>query len=120
MYYSPAWTSAPITSAVTVRIVIVLLLMMGGYAHIVDVCSAFLLGMFSNGERLYAAVPEGWEHKFPPNALLLLLRTIYGLKQAAKCFYRLLVSVMTGLFFTKSLADPCLYHKWDPEHGLLL
>ena len=104
----------------TVRIVIVLLLMMGGYAHIVDVCSAFLLGMFSNGERLYATVPECWEHKFPPNAFLLLMRTIYGLKQAANCFYRLLVSIMTGLIFTNSLADPCLYHKWHPEHGLLL
>ena len=87
--------------------------MMGGYAHIVDVCSAFLLGIFSNGERLYATVPEGWEHKFPPNSLFLLMRT-------TNRFYRLLVSVMNGLFFTKSLADPCLYHKWDPEHGLLL
>ena len=118
--FSPAWKSALVKSAVTVRIVVVLFLMMGGYAHIVDVCSAFLLGLFSNGERLYATVLEGWEHKFPPNALLLLMRTVYGLKQAANCFYRLPVSVMTLLFFTKSLADPCLYHKWDPDHGLLL
>ena len=45
LHFSPAWTSAPVTSAVTVRIVVVLLLMMGGYAHIIDVCSRFPLGV---------------------------------------------------------------------------
>ena len=65
VHYDLAWVSAPVTSAVTVRVVIVLLLMMNGYAHIVDVCSAFFLGLFDNEERIYASVPQGWEDKFP-------------------------------------------------------
>ena len=27
---------------------------------------------------------------------------------------------MTVLAYEKSFADPCLYHQWDPEHGLLI
>ena len=120
IHYDPAWVSAPVTSAVTVRVVLVLLLMMNGYAHIVDVCSAFLLGLFDNEERIYASVPQGWEDKFPPSVVLLLLKTVYGLKQAANCFYRLLVSIMTVLTYKKSFADPCLYHQWDDQYGLLI
>ena len=60
--------------------------MMGGYAHIVDVCSAFLLELFDNGEPLNAFIPKGWEHKFAGDMVLLLLKTVYGLKQAANCF----------------------------------
>ena len=107
-------------NAVTIRIMMVLLLMMGGYAHIVDVCSAFLLGLFDNNGELYASVPKGWEKFYPSNVVLLLMRTVYGLKQAANCFYRLLVSIMSILQFEKSKADPCLYHKWDKTHGLMV
>ena len=70
VHYRPEWISAPVTNAVTIRILLVLLLMMGGYAHIVDVCSAFLLGLFDNGEELYAYVPKGWENKFAGDVVL--------------------------------------------------
>ena len=83
-------------------------------------CVAFLLGLFDKQERIFASVPQGWEHKFPPATVLLLLRKGYGLKQATNCFYRLLVSIMKSLAYKKSFADPCLYHQWDEEHGLLL
>ena len=99
---------------------LVFLLMMGGYAHIVDVCSAFLLGLFDNGEHLYAYVPKGWEHKFAGDVVLRLLKTVYGLKQAANCFYRLLVSVIYSMNYNKSFADPCLNHRWNEEKGLLI
>ena len=59
LHYRPEWVSAPVTNAVTIRIMMVLSLMMGGYAHIVDVCSAVLLGLFDNNEELYASVPKG-------------------------------------------------------------
>ena len=110
VHYRPEWISAPVSNAVTIRIVLVLLLMMGGYAHIVDVCSAFLLGLFDDcDERVYVTIPKGWDQFFPTNTVLLLLKTVYGLKQAANCFYRLLISVMITLGFAKSHADPCLF-----------
>jgi Reverse transcriptase (RNA-dependent DNA polymerase) len=48
-----------------------------------DVKGAFLNGKFSKGEQLYMEVPEGFERFFPSNVVLLLLKNIYGLKQAA-------------------------------------
>ena len=120
VHYRPAWISAPVTNAVTIRSMLVLLLMMEGYAHIIDICSAFLLGVFDSGEDLYAYIPKGWENKYSGDVILKLMKTVYWLKQAANCFYRLLVSVMRSLSFQKSLADPCLYHKWDENHGLMV
>ena len=118
VHFQPAWTSAPVTSASTIRIILVMMLMGSGYAHIIDVCSASLLGLFGEHEpKLYANIPKGWEHKIPKGTVLLLLKTVYGLKQAANEFYRLLVASMVELGYVKSPADPCLYYKWDD--GLL-
>ena len=94
--------------------------MIVGYAHMVDVYSAFLLGVLDNGEDLYAYVPKGWENKFAGDVILRLLKTVYGLKQAANCFYRLLVSVMHSLSFRKKCADPYLNHRWDEGNGLMI
>ena len=118
VHYNSAWTHAPVTTDITIRILLVLLLMSNGYAHVVDVQSAFLLGEFANGEALYCPVPPGWTHLFPQDVVLLLMKTVYGLKQAANCFYRLLCRVMALLFLTKSRADPCLFYRWDAVHGL--
>ena len=38
-----------------------------------------------------------------------------GLKQAANCFYRLLVSVMRLLSFDKRFSDTGLYHRRDVQ-----
>ena len=62
----------------------------------------------------------GWERFFPTDVLLLLLRTVYGLKQAANCFYILLTQTMNKLAFSKSHADPALFFKWHQTRGLLV
>ena len=78
------------------------------------------LGRFVNSEMIYSQVPEGWEDFSPQYALLLLLKTVYGLKQAANCFYNLLVTTIYSLGFKKSRADCALFYKWHPVHGLLV
>ena len=121
VHYDPAWTSAPVACAMTIRIMLVLYLMTcSWYAHIVDVMGAFLLDFFQKGEKIYTPIPLGWESFFPPNVLLLLLRTIYGLKQAANCFYVLLVKTMRSLSFSRSPADPALFYKWHETKGLMV
>ena len=120
VHYDPAWTSAPVAGATTIRCVFVLMLMSGAYAHIVDVMGAFLLGQFQNGEQIFTTIPEGWERFFSLNVILLLMKTIHGLKQAANCFYLLLVATMTICNFTRSVADPALFYRWDTDEGLML
>eukprot|EP00957_Ditylum_brightwellii_P070155 5329200-Ditylum_brightwellii.AAC.1 len=62
---------------------------MAGWAtRLLDVNGAFLNGRFQNKEQLYMIVPQGFERVYPEDVLLLLLRTLYGLKQAAMQFWR--------------------------------
>ena len=48
---------AHVTNNVTVRLVLVLMLVAGWVAHIVDVKRAFLHGKFEKGEKVYMKVP---------------------------------------------------------------
>ena len=108
--------ASPTVNITSFRIVMVLMLMMDGYAHLVDVNGAFLLGGWekdpvTNQEReVYMEIPEGF-HQFFPKAdlVLLLLKTIYGTKQAAKRFWLFLLGVFRVLGFEYNRADPCLY-----------
>jgi len=76
----------------------------------------FLHEEFKKGEKVYMKVPAGWEHLYPCNTTLLLLRTIYGLKQAAMAFSKKLLMAMRGMGFKRSTADPCLYYSWKDIH----
>jgi len=50
----------------------------------VDTTGAFLCGNFQEDKPIYMQDPEGFEKHYPGDVLLLLLSTIYGLKQAAR------------------------------------
>jgi len=54
--------------------------------ELVEVKGAFLCGNFQEEMLIYMKVPEGFERNYPGEVMLLLLRTIYGLKQAAQAF----------------------------------
>jgi hypothetical protein len=50
---------------------------------------------------------------------LLVLRTIYGLVQAALAFWRETVAAFAYMKYIRSKADPCLHFKWT-ETGLII
>ena len=119
-YYDSASISSPVTNDVSVRVLLVLMLIANFTAYIVDVQGGFLLGDFDNGEVLYCKIPEGFEEIYDPNVYCWkLLKTAYGLKQAAKIFWVKLLKAMKELGFKRSRCDPCVYWKWA-AHGLLL
>jgi hypothetical protein len=110
----------PVTTDVTVRVCLVLMLMANWTAQLVDVKGAFLHGEFDNNEHIYIEVPQGFERFCDPMIyVLLLIKTIYGLKQAAKMFWKELLKAMMYLHFVRSNCDPCLYWK-DTEDGMVL
>ena len=51
--------------------------------------------------------------------VLLLLRTLYGLKQAAMAFWRELLKAIYSMGTQRSHADPCLYYACT-EDGLVI
>jgi hypothetical protein len=78
--------SSPVTNSATIRIVLVLMVMADMIAHVVDVKGAFLHGEFEDGEKIYMKIPKGFEKYFLAESVLMLLKFLYGLKQAAKAF----------------------------------
>ncbi len=81
-------------------------------AHVVDVKGAFLHGEFEDGEVMHMKVPQGFEKHFPEGSVLLLKKSLYGLKQAAKVFWRQLLRAASAMGLTQSTVDPCLNYKW--------
>ncbi len=87
IHYDEKSIASPVVSFITIRIALILMLVGNMRGEILDVRGAFLKGTFGNGEILYMHVPQGMEHHYPGrNIVLLLLKTIYGLKQAAYRF----------------------------------
>ena len=81
------------------------------YGELNEVKGAFLNGHFTNGEKLYMRIPEGFEAYYPIDVLLLLLKTNYGLKQSAFEYWRVLLQALKGVGLKRSKADPCVYFR---------
>ena len=109
--------SSPVVHDITVHIVLTILLMSGWAAHIVDVNGAFLLGEFRENEHIYMKVPKGFERFYSPDVLLYLRKTLYGVKNATKAFWRLLLGIMNSMGYKQNRTDPCLYYRWDSTMG---
>ena len=79
--------------------------------HQMDVKTAFLNGLLK--EEIFMEVPEGVEHGLQGDVVCKLKRSLYGTKQAPRCWNDTINSFFIDLGFTRNDADPCLYVKWD-------
>jgi hypothetical protein len=111
--------AAPVTNDVTIRVVLTMMLLAYWQGKIVDINGAFLHGHFENGEIIPMIVPKGFEEYYPADLVLLLLMTLYSLKQAAMVFWRELLKAMYSMGMQRSHANPCLYFSWT-EDGLVI
>ena len=100
------------TNSATIRIVLVLMVMANMIAHIVDVKEALMHGEFEDEDKVHMAVPGGFEKHYPVECVILLLKCLYGLKQAARALWRQLLQATKKMGLTRSSADLCLYYKW--------
>ena len=73
---------------------------------VLDIKSAYLMARVT--EDIYMSVPDGVTPP-GPNLCLKLNKSLYGLKQAGRCWHKLLHKKMTELGMRQSVADPCLY-----------
>lgn len=71
------------------------------------------VGAFLNGvpdETLYIRPPKGYICKSGnPNVVLKLNKSLYGLKQSPRCWYKQLKEFFTSVNFEPSKADPCFF-----------
>ena len=101
------------TNASSVRIVLVLMAMNAAWiAKVIGVDRVFLQGKFTNGEVLYMGIPDGFERYYGDDEVLRMNVPIYGTKQAAHCFYKVLTNKVRAGNWNRSKVDPCLYYLW--------
>lgn len=108
-------TFAPVVQWSTVRLLLVLSLSLGLATKQVDYVSAFCQAPIE--EDVYIEHPRGWrklnglglKEKFKEGHVLKLNRSVYGLKQSPKNFFKLLKTNLENCGLTQSRLDPCLF-----------
>lgn len=79
-----------------------------------EAVGAFLKGV--PDETLYIKIPKGYTRKTTlPNAVLKLKKSLYGLKQSPRCWYKQLSEFFDSINFSPSKADPCFFVSKDPS-----
>ncbi|KAI7958287.1 hypothetical protein MJO29_006504 [Puccinia striiformis f. sp. tritici] len=76
-----------------------------------DVKCAFLNGI--PDEDIFIKIPDGVNIDLPPGHGLKLQKSLYGLKQSPRCWYKALKDFFTSINFTPAGADPCLFIHQD-------
>lgn len=103
-------TFAPTAKMVTVRTFLAVAAVQHWELHQMDVHNAFLHGDLS--EEVYMRLPPGFEAS-GPNQVCRLRKSLYGLRQAPRCWFAKLLTALTKYGFLQSPYDHSLfaYHK---------
>ena len=107
-------TFAPTVKFDTLRLFLALVALEDLECHQVDVNNAFTESMLK--EDIYMSPPPGLD--LAPGRKLHILRSLYGLKQAARDWHERCVKELAKLGFRQCPADPCLLLNSD--RGILL
>ncbi len=97
-------TFAPTVKFDTLRVFLAIAAMEDLELHQVDVNNAFTESFLK--ETIYMFPPPGVKVK--PGCVLRVLRSLYGLKQAARDWHDRCVTALSELGFAQCAADPCL------------
>lgn len=90
-------TFSPVVKPPTIRTVLTLVASKRWPAHQLDVSNAFLHGNLQ--ETVYCSQPTGFENPDRPDAVCLLSRSLYGLRQAPRQWFLRFVAYVTSLGF---------------------
>jgi len=100
-------TFAPVATATAFRILMVIAML-----YNLEVTAGDIEGAFLNGELeedIYMAPPDGYQDPTGKRRVFKLLKSIYGLKQSANCWFKLLRSVMCELGYVPLDASDCFW-----------
>lgn len=109
---------APVARIATLRTFLVVAAKRSMPVYHFDVKTAYLYGVLD--EEIFMRQPPGFEVPGNEELVCKLKRSIYGLRQSARCWNRKLKQVLTKLGFTASIADPCLFVKGADQYQSFL
>jgi transposase InsO family protein len=113
-------TYAPVISFPSIRILLSLSAELDLELMQMDVDTAYLYGNLK--EELYMEQPEGFERKGKNGEQLvcLLKKSIYGLKQAGRCWWKTLDAYLKEVGFQPTTTEPCLYIKTSNDKKIYI
>ena len=104
-------TFSPVAKLTSVKTILGLASAKGWSLTQMDVSNAFLHGELD--EEIFMSLPQGYTPKendsLPPNPVCRLLKSLYGLKQASRQWYKRLSFVLLGANYIQSPADNTLF-----------
>jgi hypothetical protein len=100
-------TFAPVAKFNSIRVILALAAKLDLEIHQLDIKTAFLNGDLD--EEIYMKLPDGLTSK--PGIVCKLKKTLYGLKQSPRMWFKKFDAFLTGIGFIPSTADVCIYHR---------
>jgi len=110
-------TFSPVAKLATVRLVMALASINNWHLHQLDVNDAFLHGELE--EDVYMIVPPGIKTT-KPNQVCKFKKSLYGLKQASRKWYKKLTYVLTQQHYTQATSDHSLFIKKTSDSFIVL
>jgi hypothetical protein len=99
-------TYAPVVQWTTIRLMLILEVLLDLKSKQGDVTAAFLHAELKENEKIYVEMPNGFRKH---GKCLKLKRTLYGLRQSPREFWKYLTDAMGQCEMKPSKMDPCLF-----------
>ena len=100
-------TYAAVVKGASYKLLLAIAAMTGALCHLMDVKTAFLNGILE--EDIYIMPPEGFEGHFPKDHVLKLTKTLYGLKQSPRQWYKRLKDLFVSQGWKVSFWDTAIF-----------
>jgi hypothetical protein len=105
---------SPVANDITFRMLLIQMMIHGYSSLMFDVEVAFLHGVLN--EQIFMDCPKGMDAS--PDECLLLVKTLYGLVQSSRQYFKTFKSTLIDkMGFEDCACDPCLFKKQD-ENGI--
>jgi hypothetical protein len=109
---------APVLKWSTLQLIIAIASCFGWPLVHLDVITAFLNGKLT--EVIYMHQPPGYAVKGKENLVCRLLRSLYGLKQSPRTWYKEIDCYLQHCGWHQSSGDPSLYFPWKNQSIVIL
>ena len=100
-------TYSSVAKFVSIRITLALSVQLGLIIHTMDVDTAFLNKNLE--ENIWVQIPPGTKLATGDDGIYKLLKSLYGMKQALRCWNTLINAYLIEKGFTRFEADLCIY-----------
>ncbi len=99
-------THAPVVQCTTVRLMLILEILLQLKSKQGDVVAAFVHGKLEENETVHIEMPLTFRQK---GNVLKFKKTLYGLRQSPRAFWKYLTEAMVAVGMQVSRLDPCLF-----------